>query len=60
MHTRDYSEDTSRVVDEEVATILRDQEERAHHILSEHAAGLQAVARVLLEKESVDGEEVAV
>src|SRR6202044_2590643 len=25
MHSRDYSEDTSRVVDEEVATILRDQ-----------------------------------
>ena len=29
MHTRDYSEDTSRVVDEEVARILREQEARA-------------------------------
>ncbi len=59
MHTRDYSEDTSRVVDEEVSRILRDQEERARLMLSEHEAGLQAVARALLEKESVDGEEVA-
>ena len=59
MHTRDYSEDTSRVVDEEVATILRDQEERARQVLSEHRSGLEAVAHQLLEKESVDGEEVA-
>ena len=59
MHTRDYSEDTSRVVDEEVSRILRDSEERARLMLSEHSAGLQAVARVLLEKESVEGEEVA-
>jgi cell division protease FtsH len=59
MHTRDYSEDTSRVVDEEVSQILREQEERARQLLAEHSAGLEAVARSLLEKESVDGEEVA-
>jgi cell division protease FtsH len=59
MHTRDYSEDTSRVVDEEVSRILREQEERARNTLSEHAAGLEAVAHSLLETESVDGEEVA-
>ena len=59
MHSRDYSEDTSRVVDEEVARILRDQEERARRILEEHRAGLEAVAKALLERESVDGAEVA-
>ncbi len=59
MHSRDYSEDTSRVVDEEVARILREQEERAQRILGEHSAGLDAVARALLEKETVDGAEVA-
>jgi len=59
MHSRDYSEDTSRVVDEEVARILREQEERARRVLDEHLTGLRAVAQVLLERETVDGEEVA-
>jgi cell division protease FtsH len=59
MHSRDYSEDTSRVVDEEVSRILREQEERARQVLSEHREGLETVARLLLEKETVDGAEVA-
>jgi cell division protease FtsH len=59
MHTRDYSEDTSRVVDEEIARILREQEERAKRMLEEHRSGLEAVARRLLEDETIDGAEVA-
>jgi cell division protease FtsH len=59
MHTRDYSEDTSRVVDEEVARILREQEARATSVLREHRAGLEAVAAALLEFETVDGAEIA-
>jgi cell division protease FtsH len=59
MHTRDYSEDTSRVVDEEVARILREQEARATSVLREHRAGLEAVAHALLEFETVDGAEIA-
>jgi len=59
MHTRDYSEDTSRVVDEEVARILREQEARATSVLNEHRAGLEAVAHALLEFETVDGAEIA-
>ena len=59
MHTRDYSEDTSRVVDEEVARILREQEARATAVLREHRAGLEAVAHALLEFEKVDGAEIA-
>ena len=59
MHTRDYSEDTSRVVDEEIARILREQEERAHKTLEAHRSGLEAVARQLLERETIDGAEVA-
>ena len=59
MHTRDYSEDTSRVVDEEVERILRAQELRADKLLKEHRAGLEAVARALLEHETVDGAEIA-
>jgi cell division protease FtsH len=59
MHTRDYSEDTSRVVDEEVARILREQEARATSVLREHKAGLEAVAHALLEFETVPGDEIA-
>ncbi len=59
MHSRDYSDETSRVVDEEVARILHEAEDRARKVLSEHGTGLRAVATLLLEKETVDGEEVA-
>jgi cell division protease FtsH len=59
MHSRDYSEDTSRVVDEEVGRILREQETRAADIVHQHRAGLEAVAQALLEHETVDGAEIA-
>jgi cell division protease FtsH len=58
MHTRDYSEDTSRVIDAEVAKILREQEERALEVLTRHRGGLQAVAEALLSQETIDGKSV--
>ena len=58
MHTRDYSEDTSRVIDDEVERILREQEERATELLGTHRDGLTAVATALLEFETIDGAEV--
>jgi len=59
MHSRDYSDVTSRVIDEEVERILRDQETRALRLLREHQRGLAAVAQALLERETIDGLEVA-
>jgi cell division protease FtsH len=58
MHTRDYSDVTSRVIDEEVERILREQESRAIRLLKEHRDGLGLVAQGLLEKETIDGAEV--
>jgi len=58
MHTRDYSEDTSRVIDAEVAKILREQEERALEALTRHRRGLDAVAEALLRQETIDGSVV--
>jgi cell division protease FtsH len=58
MHTRDYSDDTARVIDEEVERILREQEERGRKTLREHRRGLDAVAASLLEHETLDGHEV--
>jgi cell division protease FtsH len=59
VHTRDYSDDTARVIDEEVERILREQESRARRVLRLHRRGLDAVARALLEQETLDGLEVA-
>ena len=59
MHTRDYSDDTARVIDEEVERILREQEERCRAVLTEHRKGLDLVARALLEYETIDGSEVS-
>src|SRR5262249_58606548 len=58
VHTRDYSDETARVIDEEVEKILRDEENRARRVLGEHRAGLEAVARALLDRETLDGAEV--
>ncbi|HVA43930.1 MAG TPA: hypothetical protein VNF50_10650, partial [Acidimicrobiales bacterium] len=58
MHSRDYSDETSRVIDEEVGRILREQEERATEYLKRHRAGLDKVASTLLEMETIDGAEV--
>src|SRR5262249_15588905 len=58
MHSRDYSDVTSRVIDEEVERILREQEVRASRLLEEHRHGLDEVAKALLEKETINGGEV--
>jgi cell division protease FtsH len=58
MHTRDYSEDTSKVIDDEVERILRTEEQRAMDVLSKHRGGLNAIARALLDNEIIDGAEV--
>ncbi|MGZ4785685.1 MAG: ATP-dependent zinc metalloprotease FtsH [Acidimicrobiales bacterium] len=58
MHTRDYSDDTARVIDEEVERILREQEEQCRQVLTADRKGLDLVARALLEYETIDGSEV--
>ncbi|MDQ1443784.1 MAG: cell division protease FtsH, partial [Acidimicrobiaceae bacterium] len=59
MHSRDYSDSTQHVIDEEVERILREQEERATKVLQQHRDGLTAVAQALLEHETIDGAEVS-
>ena len=59
MHTRDYSDHTSQIIDDEVERILREQESRAIEVLTLHRRGLEAVTRALLEHETIDGETAA-
>jgi cell division protease FtsH len=56
---REYSDDTAKLLDEEVARILTDQEQRATELLAKHRRGLELVAEALLEHETIDGREVA-
>ena len=56
---REYSDDTARLVDEEINTILREQETRAVEILTKHRRGLDLVAEALLDEETIDGDKVA-
>jgi cell division protease FtsH len=58
MHAREYSDETARVIDEEVEHILRGEEDRCRETLRRHRPGLDAVARALLERETLDGAEV--
>jgi cell division protease FtsH len=59
LHSRNYSDETARVIDEEVERILRDQEQRCRDTLNENRNGLDLVARALLERETIDGIEVS-
>ena len=55
--TRNYSEETAAIIDEEVKKIIDKAYKRAQEILTEHMDKLQTVAGVLLEKEKIDGDE---
>jgi len=59
MTSRDYSDETARVIDEEVQHILTSQEKRCRELLLRHRNALDLVARSLLEHETIDGEEVS-
>ena len=54
---KDYSEETFRLIDEEVKSIIDEAHELARKILKEHYDKLEAVANVLMEKEKITGDE---
>ncbi len=55
--TKDYSEETASIIDEEVKSIIDKAYKTAEVILSGNIDKLHAVATRLLEKEKIDGEE---
>lgn len=55
---QDYSEETARRIDTEVQRIMREAHERAIEILSARRDQLDLMAKVLLERETVEGEAV--
>ena len=55
---RPYSEETQRVVDEEVSRLLREAEQRAVAMLRDHRDALDWLAARLVEQETIDGSVV--
>lgn len=53
-----YSEETAKMIDDEVREIVSTQHERARKLLSENRSILDNMARVLIEKETIYTEEV--
>ena len=57
--SRPYAEETQRSIDQEVARLLREAEERATALLTEHRGVLDRVIELLLEQETIDGSDLA-
>ena len=55
---RPYSEETQRLIDQEIAALLRAAERRATDLLDRHRGALDRLASLLLEDETVDGDAV--
>jgi cell division protease FtsH len=58
VQTKEYSDETARIIDEEIERILREAEDRTRQLLDDNRKALEMVARALLERETVDGREV--
>jgi cell division protease FtsH len=58
LENRPYAEGTQLLIDEEVSRILTEAGERASALLTERRDSLEAVIELLLEKETIDGEEL--
>ena len=57
-HKRDFSEATAQLIDGEVSRIIMECYSRAEKILTEHTDELHLLAKTLLDRETLDGEEV--
>ena len=56
--TRDYSEHTAQIIDEEVGRILREADDRAFHLLEEHRDDLERLTEALIEREVLTVKEI--
>lgn len=56
-HSKLYSEKTASQIDDEVSVILKERYAKTVELLKEHTDILKRVAELLLEKETIDGDE---
>lgn len=57
--TQEHSEETARLIDSEVSRLLREANQRAVDLLTEHREQLDLIAEKLIERETLHGYEVA-
>jgi cell division protease FtsH len=58
MSSRPFAEETQATIDREVARLLREAEKQAVDLIGSHRGELQQVVDLLLEHETIDGDEV--
>ncbi|MFO7964324.1 MAG: cell division protein FtsH, partial [Desulfobacterales bacterium] len=56
--TRDFSEQTARVIDEEVKKIIKNMEDRSIGILRDNQDALVSLAEALMKKETLMKDEI--
>mgnify|MGYP002422137718 CR=1 FL=1 len=57
-HTSAVSDDMARLADSEVKALIDEARERCRTLLTEHIDMLHAIARALLERETISGEDI--
>ena len=58
MSSRPFSESTQAMIDGEVSRLVREAEQRAVTLIRTHQGDLDRLADLLVERETVDGDEV--
>lgn len=56
--TRNYSEDTAKLIDSEILGLVMEGEDRARKIITDNKKSLEKLAKLLLEKEVISREEM--
>ena len=58
VHERQYSDETAKVIDDEVEELITEAAHRAHAVIKVNTHKLEELKKVLLEKETVEANEV--
>ena len=58
VHERDYSEDTAKIIDQEVEQLITEAADRARAVIKANPKELEKLKDLLIEKETVDADEV--
>lgn len=56
---KDFSDHTARLIDEEVATLVKRSENKSDQLLSDHKRELERLATALLEHETLEADEIS-
>jgi cell division protease FtsH len=58
VHERDYSDETAKIIDDEVESLITEAANRARAVIKANLDKLEKLKDILLEKETVDADEV--